>query len=118
VRFALHRLGLRESAATAAGADSTLVFTAAMPGANARLTTRFRAGHLWHALLTVQGDSAALQQVLNGYAAAVSARHGQPQAGEPRSRWVLRDGRAFTLPRAPTRLENGTFGFAVSFHGR
>src|SRR3954466_1656381 len=60
VRFALVRLGLRESAgATAAGLDSTLVFTAPVSGASARLTTRFRAGHLWHAFLTVQGDSAA-----------------------------------------------------------
>jgi hypothetical protein len=119
VRVRLARLGLHEAGgATGVGRDSTLVFSTPVAGGTARLTTRFRAKHLWHASLSVQGDSATVQSFLDRYTAAVSARHGQPRAGQPRSRWVLRDGRAFTLPRAPTRLENGTFGFAVSFHGR
>jgi hypothetical protein len=116
VRVRLARLGLQEArGATGAGSDSTLVFSTALAGGTARLTTRFRAKHLWHASLSVQGDSATVQSFLDRYTAAVSARHGQPRAVGARRSWVLRSGRV-TLPRTPVRLENGAFAFVAAFH--
>jgi hypothetical protein len=116
VRATLGGLGLVAAGATGSGADSTLVFTAPVSGASGQLSARFRSGHLWHAFLSVQGDSATLQRILDRYSSSVSARHGQFQVAQRRRRWVLRSGRPFSLPTAPTRLEDGSFAFAAVFH--
>jgi len=118
VRARLARLGLQEVPATGSGArDSTRVFVASLSGATAQLTAQFRAHRFQHALVVVEGDSASVQRVLDRYAAAVAARHGQAARSTSGSRgWTFPGGRRFTLPTAPSRLENGKFGFGVAFH--
>jgi hypothetical protein len=97
--------------------DSVQVFTAQRGGARAELTVQYRAGHLWHAFYSVQGDSASVQQDLDRSAAALTARAGAPtRQGDGTQVWILRNRRRFALPVAAMRLEDGRFGYAAVYH--
>jgi len=113
VRARLARLGFTPRADPPT-ADSTLVFEAQRPGLRAELRARFRNRVLWHAFYSVEGDSAAVQRDLDRAVAALTAQAGAPATDDAGRTWTLPDGRRVALPKAPARLENGRYGYAVA----
>jgi hypothetical protein len=110
-----NRLGLTRAASV--GPDSAVVFTANRGGAHAELRTRFRNGRLWHAFYTVEGDSVTAKTSLDQAVISLTTRLGAPRASPDGSYiWILPSSRRFLLPRVPAKLDNGRFGWAVTYH--
>jgi hypothetical protein len=109
------QLGL--AADSAAGDEA--VYATDGDGVHTELRARFGDAGLWHAFYFVQGDSASVQAAIDRSAAAATERIGAPQPADDGGRvWTLPDCRAFALPAAPTRLEDGRFGYAVVYTAR
>src|SRR3954469_7791112 len=91
-------------------ASEEAVYAADSGGVHAELRARFGDAGLWHAFYSGQGDSASVQAAIDRSVAAATQRIGTPQPADDGGRvWMLPDGRAFALPAAPTRLEDGRF---------
>jgi hypothetical protein len=102
---------------SAAGEEA--VYGADRGGVHAELRVRFGDAGVWHAFYSAQGDSASVQADVDSAASAATESIGAPQATDEGGRvWMLPGGRVFALPAAPTRLDDGRFGYAVVYTAR